>query len=838
MKKLILLSFSILLAFGSNAQIDFDKSEISPAYLKFLPSNKNPEDLRPSDIPSEQVLKQMGLSNAEVSEAMDYKFSKGKYAKVVQDTIGGNTNLSKFYKSFGDTLVIDTISYPIARIYGQDIFRNNKLSFYQKALDAKAPENYKVGSGDEISISVWGYSEFSENLLVDERGYISPNSYGRIYVKGLTFQKMRSLLKSKFGSFLDMKNSEIDVTLSYSRVITVHIVGEVYNPGSYTIPAINTAFNALIAANGPNQLGSVRNIYIKRDGKTIDSLDVYQFLFNPTRSQDIYMQDGDYLFVPPAKHIVEVSGAVNRPYTYEAKSGESIASIIKYAGGYTTNAFSDVITLKRIEYNSIIVNDVHKDHVNSTAVENGDEIIVNAISNRLSNVVSVKGSIGVAGDYEFKQGEHLLDLLNRAKCIDEKTFEKAYVIRLNEDRTKSHIAVNLAAILEDDNHIDNILLQEYDIVNVLSVDDFDDDFSISVLGAVRKAGSFDFGDGMTLQDVLLKAGGLTRQAEGSRVEVSRIMDYDISSNKLKPKMAIVKKIKIGDDLVLSTKAEEFLLQPFDQIFVRENPDFEAAKNIVLSGEVKYPGIYTLLSKDERISSVIKRAGGLTRYAYLDGVTMYRKFEVLEEEEKQELNISKELKESILSDPELALIYSNNLHERESDKPNIFGEKNKEFAYDMVYLNLEKAINSRNSKHNLVMIEGDSILVPKTLDVVHITGELMNLKGTSISAPHFNRKRANYYVNKFAGGFNKKNSKSNTVVVYPNGIAKKAINFGFFSLSPKIKKGSTIIVNNKLDKAQKKNENRVDWNKQIENAMLKITAVLTLWLLIDKVTPQE
>ena len=838
MKKLILLSLVVCLALGSSAQIDLDKNKINPAYLKFLPSNANPEDLRPSDIPSEQVLKHMGLKESEIAEAMDFKFSKGKYAKEIQDTIGGNSSLSKFYESFGDTLVLDTTLYPKARIYGQDVFRNNKLSFYQKALDAKAPENYKVGSGDEISISVWGYSEFSENLMVDDRGYITPSSYGRIYVKGLTFKKMRSLLKSKFGSFLDMKNSEIDVTLSYSRVITVHIVGEVYNPGSYTIPAINTAFNALIAANGPNQLGSVRNIYIKRDGKTIDSLDVYQFLFNPTRSQDIYMQDGDYLFVPPAKHIVEVSGAVNRPYTYEAKSGESIASIIKYAGGYTTNAFSDVITLNRIEYNSIRVNDVHKDHANSTAVENGDEIIVNAISNRLSNVVSVKGSIGVAGDYEFKQGEHLLDLLNRAKCIDEKTFEKAYVIRLNEDRTKSHIAVNLAAILEDDNHIDNILLQEYDIVNVLSVDDFDDDFSISVLGAVRKAGSFDFGDGMTLQDVLLKAGGLTRQAEGSRVEVSRIMDYDISSNKLKPRIAIVKKIKIGDDLVLSTKAEEFLLQPFDQIFVRENPDFEAAKNIVLSGEVNYPGIYTLLSKDERISSVIKRAGGLTRYAYLDGVTMYRKFEVLEEEEKQELNISKELKESILSDPELALIYSNNLHEKESDKPNIFGEENKEFAYDMVYLNLEKAINSRNSKHNLVLIEGDSILVPKTLDVVHITGELMNLKGTSISAPHFNRKRANYYVNKFAGGFNKKNSKSNTVVVYPNGIAKKAINFGLFSISPKIKEGSTIIVNNKIDKEQKKNENPVDWNKQIENAMLKVTAVLTLWLLVDKVVPAQ
>jgi protein involved in polysaccharide export with SLBB domain len=841
MKKILFLLLSVLLTLGVSAQIDIDKSKINPAYLKFLPSNANPEDLRPSDIPSEQVLKQMGLSDEEISEAMDFKFSRGKHENE-EDRLQrgeGNTALAKFYNSLGDSLITDTLTYPKAKIYGQDIFRNNKLSFYQKALDAKAPENYKVGSGDEISISVWGYSEFSETLLVDDRGYITPSSYGRIYVKGLTFKKMRSLLKSKFGSFLDMKNSEIDVTLSYSRVITVNIVGEVYNPGSYTIPAINTAFNALIAAKGPNQIGTVRNIYIKRDGKTVDSLDVYQFLFNPTRSQDIYMQDGDYLFVPPAKHIVEVSGAVNRPYTYEAKLGESVARIIKYAGGYSTNAFSDVITLKRIEYNTIKVNDVHKDHAQSTTVQHGDEIIVNTISHKLSNVVSIKSSIGVEGDYEFIRGEKLLSLLNRAKCIDEKTFEpKVYIIRLNKDRTKSHITVNLGSILEDNNHKDNILLNEYDIVRVLSVDDFDDNFLVSVLGAVRNSGDFDFGVGMTLQDVLLQAGGLTQQAEGSRIEVSRIMEYDISSNKLKPRRTIVKTIKIGEDLVLSSEAQEFNLQPFDQVFVRKNPDFEAAKNIVLNGEVKYPGTYILLSKNEKISSVIKRAGGLTNYAYLDGVKMFRKFEIIKDKKNQELHISKELKKSILADPVLALIYTNDLRKGEINQQNIFGDENKYFAYDMVYLNLEKAMGSKSSKHNLVLIEGDSIIVPKTMDVVHITGELMNLEGKSISAPHFNRTRANYYVNNFAGGFTKENKKSNTLVVYPNGITKKSINFGLFTLSPRIKKGSTIIVTNKVRKEKKEKENPIDWNKQIENAMLKVTAVLTLWLLVDKVTPQQ
>jgi protein involved in polysaccharide export with SLBB domain len=802
MKKLILTSFSILLAFFVSAQIDINKSKINPTYLNFLPSNANPEDLKPSDIPSEQVLKQMGLSDTEIAEAMDFKKSTGKYSNLSQDNSEVNDNLSKFYESFGDTLVTDTIVYPLARIYGQDIFRNNDLKFYQKALDAKAPENYKVGSGDEISISVWGYSEFSESILVDDRGYITPSSYGRIYVKGLTFKRMRSLLKNKFSSFLDMKNSEIDITLSYSRVITVNIVGEVYNPGSYSIPAINTAFNALIAANGPNQLGSVRNIYIKRDGKTVDSLDVYQFLFNPTRSQDIFMQDGDYIFVPPAKHVVEVKGAVNRPYTYEAKSGESVASIIKYAGGFTTTSFSDVVTLKRIEYNSITVNDVHKDHSHSTIVQNGDELIVNSITNRLSNVISVKGSIGVTGDYEFIKGERLLDLLNRAKCIDEKTFlDKVYVIRLNDDRIKSHISINLEAVINDSNHEDNILLKEYDIIRVLSVDDFDDDFFVSVFGAVRGSGEYEFGVGMNLQDVLLQAGGITQQAEGSKIEVSRIMDYDISSMKLKPRRAVVKNIRIGDDLLLSSEAQEFILQPFDQIFVRQNPDYEEPVNIVLTGEVKYPGTYSLISKDEKISSVIKRAGGLTRYAYLDGVKMFRKFEV-DAINSNEFNIPEVLLDSILINSELSNIYNKELLQRERliAKDFIYDS----LIYDVVYFDMQKAISKSRSKHNLVLLEGDSLIIPKALDVVQVTGDLHNIDGSSISTPFFGR-RASYYVRNFAGGYSEDNKKSLTVVMYPNGVTKKSLNFGLFSISPKVKPGTIIKVlsKNKVKRQKKR-----------------------------------
>jgi len=841
MKNYFLLVLVLIFScFNAKSQINIEDKDIKSVYSNFLPTNSNVSDLRPSDIPSEQVLKQMGFDIDEIKEAMDFKYSRGKYQKNKISNNDTISNLSKFSLYFEDTLSIDSVIYPKAKIFGQDIFRNNKLNFYQKALDAKAPENYKLGPGDEISISIWGFNEFSETLEVDSRGYISPSSYGRIYVKGLTFKNMRSLLKNKFSKFFDMQNSEIDVSLSYSKVITINIVGEVYNPGSYVIPSINTAFNALISSNGPTQIGTVRNIYIKRNGKTVDSLDVYKFLFDPEKSHDIYLQDGDYLFVPPAKNLIEISGAVNRPYTYEAKDNESVSEMIRYAGGFSAKAYRDIITLKRLDYNDMRVFDVHSNDFDSELVDNGDELIVNHISNKLSNVITINGNIGVAGEYEYKKEEKLLELLNRAKCISQKTFlEKVYIIRLNPDRTKSHIAINLENILDDETHPENIIMQEYDIVNVMSIDDFDDDFNISVQGSVRSPGDFNYGDGMSLQSALFLAGGLTQQAEGSRVEISRIMEYDINSNKLKPRRAIVKNVVVGNDLVLSQEAENFELQPYDQIFVRSNPDFEPVINVQILGEVKYPGTYSILRKNEKISSLIKRSGGLTNYAYLDGVKMYRKFEVTAEndEEIKEMNISDELKRTILNDPDAASIYAEELENYNNEIFSSEPKASKQINLDMVYLDLEKALKSNQSKHNLVLNEGDSIIIPKTMDVVHITGELMNLQGNSISAPYFNSKRANYYVKNFAGGFSKLNDKSNTVVVYPNGIAKKSKNFLFFKLSPKVTKGSTIRVSSKIKKGKRKNNGKIDWNQQIENAMLKLSAVLTLWVLVDRVQTQ-
>ena len=835
---IILALFSLTVSFG---QIDINGNQLSSFPIPnntLIPSTMSPSKLNVSDIPSELVLQQLGFSNEEISELLDYKYGTGEYTAIKEDTNSTVVpkSIRKLYTSLKlDSLIDDSIIFPRANIYGQDIFRNNKLSFYQKALDAKAPENYKVGVGDEISISVWGYSEFSENMIVDSRGYISPSSYGRIYVKGLTFNKMRSLIKSRFSSFLDMKNSDIDVTLSYSRVITVNIVGEVYNPGSYNIPAINTAFNALIAANGPTQIGSVRSIYIKRNGEIVDSLDIYKFLFNPDKTQDIYLEDGDYIFVPPARNTVEVSGAINRPYTYEFKSGESVSDLVKYAGGFDRHAFIDILTLKRVVYNDIKVNDVHKDDFHLTSVKNGDKIVVNSISNKLSNVVSVRSSIGVEGDYEFIFGETLLGLLHRSKCISQKTFlKKVYIIRLNDDRTKSHIAINLEEILNDKTHKDNILLKEHDIVRVLSVEDFDEEFHVIIKGAVRSPrSSYIYGDGMSLQDVLLQAGGITQKAKGSRIEVARIMDYDTKSNTIKPIRAVVKKIKIDDNLEISLQAQNFLLQPFDQIFVRENPDYEEPRNILISGEVKYPGTYALLSRDEKISSIISRAGGLTNSAHVDGVKLYRN-------KNLQLNdIDATIEKTDIPEWLIDSLSNNNgslikFYDKGGTEYNLreFQDTSKIIAdYEVISFEMKKALSKNNSRHNIILFQGDHIVVPEELNVVHIKGALNNLESPTISSPYFG-KRAHFYVNNFAGGYSLDNKKSSTIVIHPNGSIKRTINFGLFSLSPKIKSGSTIKVINKSPKNINLKE-EVDYNRHIESVIVKITGLISLSLLIER-----
>ena len=423
-----------------------------------------------------------------------------------------------------------------------------RFPFFSRAYDNQAPDNYLLGENDELTISIWGLAEHSEVVTVSESGYINSRIAGRIYVGSKNLKTVKSLVRNRMNSFFDLKKSQFDLTLNYSRVISVNIIGEVFNPGSYSIPATNTAFNALVAAGGPSQIGSVRNIYLMRDGKTIDSLDVYKFLFDPSTSQDLFMQNNDYLYVPVAANVVDLKGEVNRPYTYEVKSSDKLIDLIKYAGGFTKMAYKNGITVKRIDNNSvktITVDEVGADNLN---LFNGDEILVNSIQGIPTDLVYVNSSTGISGEYQFSEGERVYDMVLKSNSFSDDLFlESAYLVRTSEDYTKDYIILDIAEIVQEPTSESNILIQEYDELFFLSKRDYMDDFEITISGAVRLPNTFSFGEGITLADVLMMAGGLAQEASGAKIDISRIVDYDAETNQIKSKRTLVRSFDISND---------------------------------------------------------------------------------------------------------------------------------------------------------------------------------------------------------------------------------------------------------------------------------------------------
>lgn len=835
MRKLFLLFFVVLcqIGYAQNSQLleNFNQSNTNNN-LRFVPSNIDPSSVNPSDVPSEEVLRKMGLSEEEIAEALDFKFQRGKYDPNFSKSDSSNiinyqNDYQQLYHSISSLDYNDSILYPIGKVYGQDIFRTNELSFFNRAFDAQAPDNYLLGENDELTISIWGLAEHSEIVTVNDKGYINTEYAGRIYVGSKNFKKVKSLVRSRMANYFDLKKSQFDLTLNYSRVITVNIVGEVFNPGSYTFPATNTVFNALMAAGGPNQVGSVRNIFIKRDGKTVDSLDVYKFMFDPNSDQDVFLQNNDYIIVGNTSKVVNVSGEVNRPYTYEVKAGDNLNDLITYSGGLTKNAYSGSIFISRLIDNSKQTITVNKEYFDSFQIENGDEVIISKAPELEKNYVEVQTSTGVSGKYQFNKDLTVFDLLTSSQSItDELYLEKAYMIRTLEDFSKDYIILDIKKIIENPSSSFNFLLEEYDELYFLSKRDFLDEYEIKVSGGVRDAGTFNYGNGASLGDVILLAGGLVQEAAGGKVEIFRTVSYDLESNQISPRKTTVKSFKINNLGILNEVALSYQLSPFDHVAVRVNPNYEPIQTITISGSVMYPGEYTIENKTQRIADLIDQAGGVEIFGDLSSTKVYR-FTTIETstiDEYVAINQDEEVVNGFYSDGEFVEIVALNENlDSELDTSISFIS-----AYIPVSINLKKALKNRNSKHNIYLQDGDRIEVPSLENIVTITGATKNLKNSTISTPFFKR-RANYYVNNFAGGFSKHNIKEETYVLYPSGSIKKARNFGLFILYPKVKNGATIKVTEDVKIKRVKSE-PVDWTKIIESTVTKITGIASLYIL--------
>jgi len=774
---------------------------------------------------------------------------------------------------------------PPTKIYGQQIFRNKTLKVFSKSDDVSPSPSYLLGPGDKVTISIWGISQEDATYEINQSGFIKPTGQSKITLKGISFEKAKELLRSRFSQFYRFRPEEFSVTITFARTINVNIYGEVFNTGSFTIPATNTAFNALVAAGGPTDIGSVRNIKLIRDNGDKQQMDVYEFMNNPTVSEDFQLSNNDIIFVSVAEKVVEIKGAVRRPLKYELLSTEQLKSLVDYAGGLKENAYRTTIQVKRFENDEEKIIDVKLSELMKGSGDftllNGDIVTIPVIPKSYQNFVSVEGAVELPGEFEITEGMRVNDLLKKAILADEARTDIAYLVRVREDGTASYERVNIAEILANPSTTRNYILTNRDRLNVLSqktyVDqavittsgqvrnarelkydpaqsirvadaivlsggltpeatdfayirrqvlsdnreteyvrinlvnalsdassgdnlelnandrliiysklDFLEKSTVSISGAVGSPGEFAYDASLTLTDLMTLAGGLKMEAATNRIDVFRIQIFENE-----PTKTVVATLEV-DGNNFQVDGSNFQLQPFDQVAVRSVANFELQKLVKIRGEVKFPGVYALLDDNEKLASVIKRAGGLTKEAFVEGAVLNRSIE--------------------------------------------------ETGY--VVFQLEEALNNNASNSNIILKKGDVLEIPKQKDLVGI--DLLNtlaaeLYDTSIvqkrmiNVPYSKGKSAKYYIDEYAAGIGEMGRRKFVTVRHPSGEIQRTRNFLFFKKYPRVEKGSVVRIGKKKEKPEKLKRERegTDWGKVVANSIAQITAVLSIVVLVQQ-----
>ena len=695
-------------------------------------------------------------------------------------------------------------SRPEATVYGHNFFRNDNMVIFDKVPNAKVNENYIVGSGDQLAVSVYGgVASYNESFTISEDGYLDIYGIGKVYLKGLTFENAKKLLKQRYSSYINLNQSNFDVSLVYSKSIQVNIVGEVLDPGSYNISSINTAFNALAAAGGPNDLGSVRNITVKRAGKVVSNLDIYKFLLDPGSTDDSYMSTGDYIVVSPIGKVVEVAGEVKRPFKYELLEGETLEDLFRYAGGLKATAYTRTIKVNRYVNNENFIIDVDLDSLRKSGIgfelKDGDLITITRIPEIIDNVVTIEGAVRIPGSYEMIEGIRISNLIEKAKGLNYEAYtERAYLIRKTEKLNEIYIPFNLQDILDNPSSASNLELQQFDKVEIFSKEKFKESFNVTIEGAVKEQGQFSYYDRMTLKDLLYYAGGLKVDAANNHIEIARIVNFNEARNENEPTRVIIESIEIGKNLDIEDASQNFQLQPYDIVYVRSTPEFELQKSVNIQGEVRFPGTYTLLQKTETIADVIERAGGTTDYAYAEGATISRN-----------------------------------------------GVTN-------ALLFLDKALEDPESKYNYVLRDEDVVFIPRQGDLVRLTGAIEfpfvikndstdNLDNENeVMVPFDKGKSAKFYVKKYGRNFDKEAKRGDTYLVQPNGYVKRTRNFLWvIHFYPKVKvKGSLVVVPYKPEKDAKEEAappppaEPFDWNEFMATLSAAILSFATIYVLVQ------
>lgn len=725
-----------------------------------------------SDAQVDQVALAKGMSPEELQklkarEAKIRAAGNGIQAQV-QDTLPGN------YNGQSPTFTAPPPATPSVgpKIFGQELFRNPNMSF-EPNLNIPTPKNYQVGPGDEIVVDIYGYSEANYRLLVSKEGSINIPYIGIVYVNGLTIEEAAAKIKAKLSviySGIHTGKTSVQVGIGRIRGMKVTLLGEVVKPGTYTLPSLATVFNALYASGGPAENGSFRDIEVVRNNVVIDTVDVYDFLMRGDQSKNIRLQDQDVIRIPVYKSHVEIAGQVKRPGIYEMQPGESVDNLLRFAGGFTDSAYTALAKVVQITDKEKKISDIPSAEFGSFIPHTGDQYYIGSILDRFTNRVTINGAVYRPGQFQLTDGLTLSQLIKKADGLREDAFlPRGYITRQNPDLTSSVVQFDAAKIM--DGSQPDIVLQKEDVVQVYSIFDLRDQYQVSINGEVRNAGDYKYADSMTLEDLILQAGGFKEGATPQRIEISRrMMNSDPRS--ASAKIAQVFQVNVDKDLAMN--AAKFILHPFDIVVVRSAPGYEVQKQVRVEGEVLYPGLYTINAKNERISDLVKRAGGLTALAYPVGASLQRIAEMAGAISKeQKLRLFQRFQHASAAD---TVGITDSLLEQQVNQN------------DHVGINLDKILKEPGSKYDLFLESGDILKIPKQLQTVQVNGEVLY----PVTTPYKGGRRVRYYISQ-AGGFGVKAKKRRVYVVYANGFVRSTGGFLFFKHYPRVEPGSGIFV---------------------------------------------
>ncbi len=670
---------------------------------------------------------------------------KGKYESKNNTSEMPSTEINRSRKSNGEIKTeeepdIDVKSEDTIKIFGHDIFRSKNLSF-EPNMNVATPANYVLGPGDEVILDIYGLSQSSTKHKISPDGAITIDKIGPVNISGMKVSAAQTKIQQKIGNYYH--GSSIKLTLGQTRTIMVNVMGEVVMPGTYMLSAFSSVFNALYMAGGVNNIGTLREIRVSRQGKIISTVDIYDYILNGHLSGNVILQENDVILVGPYRNLVKVEGKVKRPMYYELNEDESLKSLLTYSGGFTGDAYKQKIRVERKSDDGLTVHNVDEWDFAGFRLADGDDVVISPIIERYKNTVTISGAVFRPGQYKLGESANTIKtLVEQAGGLMENAFvARAVLHRMKADRTLQSITVNLSAIMQG--KIPDVALQNEDELIINSTEKLNEARQLSIYGEVFFPGKYPYSEGETVEDLITEAGGLNETASLINVEVARrIVSPD--DNPDGDKLAKIYSLTLNNGLIIEGETG-FKLMPYDIVTIHRSPDYQEQKSVVVSGEVKYAGKYILSNKEERISDIIKRAGGLTNKASVLDAQLVRKISSQEEELKfRKLEVAPTKQDS--------LVIQNTLLENDY----------------RVGINLQKAINNPKSSDDIVLQENDSIFVPQMNNTIKISGEVLFPNTVS----YIEGKSCSYYINQ-AGGISKAGKRSQAYIVYANGQVSRA-----------------------------------------------------------------